>query len=201
MAFVDVVFPDKLGFGSVGGPGYATDVVEVASGHEQRNQRWAQERHRYDLAMTPRLQEERDEMTAFFRRMAGKAHSFRFRDWADYQCVNELLGTGNGSNTVFQARKAYQVGLEVEYRTLTLPRLVGAVIRVDNVVADASVNTTTGVITLASAPGNGAVVTGTFDFDVPVRFDHDTLRWRVVDRTGDGLVFQPEEFTFVEVRV
>jgi uncharacterized protein (TIGR02217 family) len=38
-----------------------------------------------------------------------------------------------------------------------------------------SVNTTTGIVTFGSAPGAGVAVTAGFEFDVPVRFDTDTL--------------------------
>jgi uncharacterized protein (TIGR02217 family) len=37
------------------------------------------------------------------------------------------------------------------------------------------VNTLTGVVTVAEAPGEGVAVTAGFLFDVPVRFDTDRL--------------------------
>jgi len=38
-----------------------------------------------------------------------------------------------------------------------------------------SVDTTTGIVTFTSAPAAGATITVGFEFDVPVRFDTDTL--------------------------
>jgi uncharacterized protein (TIGR02217 family) len=38
-----------------------------------------------------------------------------------------------------------------------------------------SVDTTTGVVTFAAAPGSGVAITAGFEFDVPVRFDTDAL--------------------------
>jgi uncharacterized protein (TIGR02217 family) len=38
-----------------------------------------------------------------------------------------------------------------------------------------SVDTTTGVVTFDTAPGAGVAITAGFAFDVPVRFDTDTL--------------------------
>ena len=35
--------------------------------------------------------------------------------------------------------------------------------------------TTTGVVTFTTAPANGVIVRAGFEFDVPVRFDSDTL--------------------------
>ena len=38
-----------------------------------------------------------------------------------------------------------------------------------------TVNTTTGLVTFAAAPAPGIAITAGFEFDVPVRFDTDTL--------------------------
>ncbi len=38
-----------------------------------------------------------------------------------------------------------------------------------------TLDSTTGVITFATAPGSGAIVRAGFEFDVPVRFDTDLL--------------------------
>jgi uncharacterized protein (TIGR02217 family) len=42
-------------------------------------------------------------------------------------------------------------------------------------VEDFEVDTTTGMVTLASAPAEGAAVTAGFEFDTPVRFDADRI--------------------------
>jgi len=38
-----------------------------------------------------------------------------------------------------------------------------------------SVDSTTGLVTFATAPGSGVAITAGFEFDVPVRFDTDAL--------------------------
>ena len=38
-----------------------------------------------------------------------------------------------------------------------------------------TVDTTTGVLTFTAAPASGVIVRAGFEFDVPVRFDSDTL--------------------------
>ena len=40
-AFHDVRFPLAVAFGSSGGPERRTEIVALASGHEERNARWA----------------------------------------------------------------------------------------------------------------------------------------------------------------
>ena len=43
-------FPDAIARGATGGSEYSTDVVMVASGFEQRNQKWSTSRARYDIS-------------------------------------------------------------------------------------------------------------------------------------------------------
>ena len=50
MAFQEVRFPDNISRGARGGPERRTQVVELASGDEERNASWANSRRRYDVA-------------------------------------------------------------------------------------------------------------------------------------------------------
>jgi uncharacterized protein (TIGR02217 family) len=52
MAFHEVRFPDDISRGARGGPERRTQVVELASGDEERNASWADSRRRYE---PPRL--------------------------------------------------------------------------------------------------------------------------------------------------
>jgi uncharacterized protein (TIGR02217 family) len=38
-----------------------------------------------------------------------------------------------------------------------------------------TVDTTTGIVSFTTAPGSGVAVTAGFEFDVPVRFDSDSM--------------------------
>ena len=50
MAFHEVRFPDNISRGARGGPERRTQIVELASGDEERNASWANSRRRYDVA-------------------------------------------------------------------------------------------------------------------------------------------------------
>lgn len=177
MAFVDVQFPTDISYGSAGGPEYATDVVASASGFEQRNVNWSEARARYNVAHGVKTKAQLDALIAFFRARKGRAHGFRFKDWTDYQVSGEALGTGDGTRTQFQLVKHYASGSVTETRTITKP-VSGTVLIYKNAVLQSSgvsVDATTGVVTFTTAPAAGVVVTATFEFDVPVRFDTDKL--------------------------
>ena len=51
MSFHETRFPADLSFGAMGGPERRTDVVELSSGHEERNTPWAQSRRRFDAGL------------------------------------------------------------------------------------------------------------------------------------------------------
>lgn len=176
MAFVEVQFPTDISYGSAGGPEYATDVVASASGYEQRNINWSEARARYNVAHGVKTKAQLDTLIAFFRARKGRAIGFRFKDWTDYQAT-ETLGTGDGVRTQFQLIKTYSSGAVSETRTIRKP-VAGTVQVFKNAVLQASgvsVDTTTGMVTFASAPAVGQVISASFQFDVPVRFDTDKL--------------------------
>ncbi|NDE91390.1 MAG: TIGR02217 family protein, partial [Alphaproteobacteria bacterium] len=44
MAFDEIQFPLRVGFGSSGGPAFSTEIITVDGGYERRNQNWSQAR-------------------------------------------------------------------------------------------------------------------------------------------------------------
>jgi uncharacterized protein (TIGR02217 family) len=204
MSFIESPrFPDVIAFSAIGGPGFSTNVVTLTSGYEARNINWSSSRHGYDLAIPVRGQTEVDEINAFFRIMQGRAHGFRFKDWSDYQVTNGSTIAMSGD--AFQMQKVYTSGTETNSRIITKP--VGATIQIYvngyEVMSGFSPGYTldeeTGIIYFDDDPDG--VVTWSGEFDVPVRFDTDTLRWRVVDRGSDGLLYQVESLPLVEIRI
>jgi uncharacterized protein (TIGR02217 family) len=177
VSFVEIQFPADISYGSSGGPTFSTDVIEAFSGFEQRNINWSAARARYNVAHGVKTQSQLDELIAFFRARQGKAIGFRFKDWTDYQAVAQNIGTGNGSQTVFQLTKKYTSSVTVT-RVIKKP-VNNATMKVYlNAVLQSSgytVNYATGEITFTTAPGSGVAVTADFEFDVPVRFDTDQL--------------------------
>lgn len=186
MSFDEVRFPDDIGRGARGGPERRTRVVELASGREERNAVWANSRRRYDVSYGIRRADDLAAVVAFFEARNGRLHGFRFKDWSDYRScapsgspsrLDQLIGTGTGSATAFQLSKRYSSGSRTWVRPITKP-VAGSVLIALGGVAQASgwsVNTTTGIVTFATPPASGVAVTAGFEFDVPVRFDSDTL--------------------------
>jgi uncharacterized protein (TIGR02217 family) len=186
MSFHAVRFPLDVALGARGGPERATDVVTLASGREERNSRWAQSRRRYNAGYGVKSRADMQAVLAFFEERRGRFHSFLWRDGLDHSSngtetptpLDQAIGTGDGGTVSFALTKTYGAGFDPYLRPVTKP--VAATVRVAVAGAevnaeDFSVDTTTGVVTLASAPADGAAVTAGFLFDVPVRFDTDRL--------------------------
>ena len=186
MAFHEVRFPDNISRGARGGPERRTQIVELASGAEERNASWANSRRRYDVAYGIRRADDLAAVVAFFEARNGRLHGFRFKDWADFKsCLpsqtpsptNQPIGTGNGATTQFPLTKRYTSGAQSWTRAITKP-VAGSVTIALNGTPQASgwsVSTVTGLITFTTAPAAGMAITAGFEFDIPVRFDTDVL--------------------------
>jgi uncharacterized protein (TIGR02217 family) len=186
MAFHEVRFPDNISRGARGGPERRTQIVELASGDEERNASWANSRRRYDVAYGIRRADDLAVVVAFFEARNGRLHGFRFKDWGDHKsCMpsgtasptDQAIGTGDGATTAFQLVKRYASGAQSWTRVIAKP--VSGTVRIAlggvEQLSGWTVNTTTGVVAFGAAPGSGVAITAGFEFDVPVRFDTDAL--------------------------
>ena len=186
MAFHEVRFPDNISRGARGGPERRTQIVELASGDEERNASWANSRRRYDVSYGIRRADDLAAVVAFFEARNGRLFGFRFKDWADHRsclpsrapaATDQQIGIGNGVTTGFQLAKRYASDGQSWTRTITKP-VAGTVQVALNDVAQGSGwsgDHKTGLISFESPPATGIVITAGFEFDVPVRFDSDAL--------------------------
>ncbi|MES2916814.1 MAG: DUF2460 domain-containing protein [Pseudomonadota bacterium] len=192
MAFHEIRFPANLSFGSVGGPERRTEIVTLANGFEERNTPWAHSRRRYDAGVGLRSLNDVETLIAFFEARTGQLHGFRWKDWSDYKSGlplanpapdDQLIGTGDGVTAVFQLQKTYQSGLQSYTRPIRKP-VVGTLVvavagdqKIESL--EYAVNIATGEVTFVLPPDLGTRVTAGFEFDVPVRFDTDTIQTSV----------------------
>jgi uncharacterized protein (TIGR02217 family) len=180
MSFVEERLPDLIALDAVGGPRFLTDVGTSLSGYERRADFWDIERGQWDLGYANRNEAETLALIAFFNAVAcGRLHGFRFKDRQTvdgYTGAGEFLGVGDGLTDTFQLRKLYTVADETSTRPITKPVPGTVRLAVDGVYVESfTVDTTTGLVTLAEAPGEGQPVHAWYEFDVPVRFDSDWL--------------------------
>ena len=199
MSFHEVQFPPDISYGFLGGPEYSTDIVEVSSGHEQRNINWSEAKGSWDVAHKVKTTAQMTALIAFFRARMGRAYGFRFKDWMDYTGTGEYIDTGDGTTKTFQLIKHYISGGYDQIRTISKPVSGTVKIYFDDVeqVSGWTCNYATGLLTFTNAPGNDVVITADYQFDVPVRFDIDKLRGQYVQHNQ----LQWESIPIVEIRV
>jgi uncharacterized protein (TIGR02217 family) len=188
--FHEVRFPVDVAIRSRGGPERRTDIVTLGSGAEERNQRWAHARRRYDAGYGVRSLQALSTVISFFEERRGQLYGFRFKDRMDFQsslngaapaAADQVIGLGDGARSAFQLIKRYGAGNTAYERPIRKPVAgsllvaVGGTSRTAGTHYDADF--TTGMITfrLGHIPAAGASVTAGFAFDVPVRFDADRL--------------------------
>ncbi len=170
--FRDISFPPYVARGATGGPSFSTSIVTLASGAEQRNSLWANARGKWNISTGIRTRTQMLEVIAFFHVVKGRAYSFRFKDWNDYQAVDVPMV--EVMPTVWQLVKRYNIAGFEHVRTITKPVAGTVSVKIGgSPVVPSEINPLTGTVTFGSAPGSPP--TASFEFDVPVRFDTDHL--------------------------
>lgn len=203
MTFHDVRLPDDVERGAVGGPRFKTTVLTLESGFEKRNIDWAQARGQWDVGYGIMAKEDEaaqfatlDIIRNFFYARQGRAHSFRFKDWTDFDIgdknnptvTNQQIGLGDDVTVAFQIFKQYSSGGITYDRPLTKIVSGTQTILLDNVVqtdpGDYTIDLNTGIVTFVVAPastggggpGSEEIVQVVCEFDSHVRFNIDQLQ-------------------------
>lgn len=180
--FHEVRLPVPSGFGSTSGPVWQTETLLLSSGREVRNARWSRPQRRWELVTPPLHAEAFDSLARFFNARRGRLSGFRFRDPAAFSSAapgmavsptDEMLGTGDGTRTVFQLAIA-DGGID---RPVLKPAPGSVRIGVNGaeLFSGWEVDEVTGEVAFDVAPEEGAILTAGFEYDWPVRFDTDAL--------------------------
>lgn len=182
-------FPDDISYGSRGGPTYRTNVVVVDSGEETRNQQWEYPRHEYDVAFGVKEFYHLQNLISYFHVAAGRFVGFRYKDWNDFKSCQYSSDTitssdcvqttaYSGATTYIPIYKSYNQGGFIRDRRIRKPISTSVLVSVNSSIystANYTVDSTRGRINFNVVPSTGVVIKAGFEFDVPVRFDTDSL--------------------------
>lgn len=194
MAFKDMRLPIAISMHATGGPAFSTSIVAVQSGGESANQNWSQELGAWEIGYSASLQTQWSALLSFFRVAAGRANTWRFRDWLDYSA-----STGEGvfqelTPTTFQMYRRYTVGAYTYDRKITKP-VSGAVTVTGG--SSPSVAASTGIVTVSS----GTPTAWAGQYDVHARFDIDRPQFTILDKSASGgLIVEWASIPVLEVR-
>ena len=194
-SFDDVQLPTDMSRGFTSTPRFDTTIATSGAGYEQRNQNWMTPRREYEINYDVWDQTRLNQLIAFYIARGGRARGFRFRDWTDwyvgmvYSVTSGVVsltydtpvqfGTGNGATTAFQLTKTYADTINPTARKITRPVTGTVKIYLNGVeqTSGVTVNYSTGLITFTTAPSSGVAIAWCGQFDVPVRFDTDSLQF------------------------
>lgn len=192
-------FPDRIAYGATGGPEFDTQVVITAGGNESRNSRWQYPRQSWDVSQGVNSAATFEALRAFFLVARGKANGWRFKDYTDYTVTLSNCAVIAITSTTWQLAKVYTAGALTATRPITKPVAGTAVAYVSGSPVSHSIDTTTGILTIPSAPATNTI-TWAGEFDVPVRFDTDRLQARIASRNpSKGLLHVWEAIPIVEL--
>lgn len=169
MAFHDVSFPEDIAVGAVGGPGFNTTIVSTSSGIERRNVNWEQAKGRWNVSFGVKTDQQMRDLISFFRARFGNAFAFRFKDYIDFQAIDQPLVSLGGDQ--YQLSKIYGSGIYTYQRDITKPVSGTVQIYSNGSPISASIDHLTGIVTTTDT----GTLTADFNFDVPVRFDNDRM--------------------------
>lgn len=170
-------FPECIAFNAEATPEWSTALVENAGGFTFANQNWQYAQHSYDVTLAVRTATDYRLVRAHFHQVRGRANTFPFKDFLDFQASSSegVLTLVSGSE--YQMGKRYG-GANPYDRKITRPvsgtctfyRTRSAV---QSVIAP-TVDYATGRVTVS-----GHVADDTYqwagEFRVPVRYASDRL--------------------------
>lgn len=186
MSFIEQRLLDCVAYGTEGGPTWSTRVVALRSGVRRRNANWSLPLYRFSVIYQNLRPEDHQRVIDAFNACMGGLHSFRLRDWSDYEAENVTLPVvGTGSSQSVQLAKPYAFGSETIYRKIRKPVSGTVTMTANNSPVAATINYTTGIATLTATAGH--VLRWSGQFDVPVMFEDDALMFQAKSRGRDGL--------------
>ena len=112
MAFYEIRFPDDISYGSAGGPGFATQIIGVEGGGEQRVARWSNARRRFDVAYGVKSYTQLQNVIRHYVAVKGAANGFRYKDWGEFTTAidgQSAVTIANGANILLHTVSAANV--------------------------------------------------------------------------------------------
>jgi len=196
MTFNESRILDCVAYGSEFGHRYNTRINELRSGVERRNGEWARPLGIYSIVYQNLKQDDANTVVAAHHACMGRLIGFRLKDWSDYQADGEVIGYGTGASQQLQLTKTYLFGSLSSVRNIYKP-VPNITVYEDGSPIAASVNYTTGVVTLTATAS--AEITWSGEFDVPVRFEDDEMSFSIDNRSGQYIL--NNDVQLVEIRV
>lgn len=204
-------------------PRWSTNIAQVASGAEQRNQNWVNPLRTFTAPGGVACVEDINALYHMWMVTAGACHTFPFRDpfdfasrdleTADQQDIeptgtDQVIGNADGIEKRFQLKRVYSFGGQTYERVIALPLVSTVIVRINGLDPmdlppsaggpnPWTVSRRGGVVSFDRPPAAGSVITAGFLFDVEARFESDDAFEQIAKAyKANGTA----DLVFVEVR-
>ena len=170
MSYSDTVLDLGYDYGAQGGPEFSVTTTVTGGGAERSNLDWAQPKGEWQIGDRTGERcldlEEYQYLYNFWMARRGSFEGFSYKDWGDFELIDEVIGVGDGVKTQFQVTKTY--GSFV--RVIKKLNPAGFSWQVDNKGVTGQLDPLTGLLTLGSAAATGTLLKVTGEFWCSVKF-------------------------------
>jgi uncharacterized protein (TIGR02217 family) len=168
MSFVEEVLDLGWDYGAQGGPEFLVTTIQTGGGSDKSNLEWSQPKGQWQIGdrTGDRLlnRAEYDYLYNFWMARRGPFEGFRYKDWGDFELIDEVIAIGDGLKTSFQITKRYGSFLRILKKIGDLSWQVGAS------QPAGAISKNTGILTLTQPLPLGAELCVNGEFHVPVKF-------------------------------
>lgn len=198
MAFLESRMSARIERGAKGGPtNRGRRKVYSTSGKMNQVFEWSAPISEFDISHGILLPDGYAEIEAMWHVIHFTPYSgFRFRNWADYQAVKANSTLTNIVSNTYQLQRKHTFASITYKRNIYKPNAGVTIYDSSDVACTASVNTATGIATVAS--GTPSYWIGTFD--IPVTFKDNDLMMRL-DGTTSNLLLVADPIILEEIRL
>jgi uncharacterized protein (TIGR02217 family) len=196
----NVIMDERMALGFKGGPTFSTDKLAMVNGQERRLQNRSVAIHNYVWSFKNTTLALEASLKAFWFDRRGDFKAWLLKDWSDYSGTLQVIGAGTGALTTFQIIKTYSAASNPYERTIRHIKTGTLSVYVDGALVPGSGYTVSGagLITFSVAPAGGKIVTASYDFYVPVRFEGDRFT-SIVDYQPHMDIISVEDLTAIEI--
>lgn len=196
--FIEERLLDCASYGTQYGSAFNTAVVTLNSGHERRNAQWEYPQGKFNIVFNSLKQADQQKVQQAFYVCRGRWAGFRLKNFSDYLAENQPLGLATGQQQTLQLMVSYQFGNATFERPIKKPVAGTVKLFANGVEIAAQLDHTTGLISFIAT--DGAVLTWSGEYDIPVRFDNDDIQWSVDNRSPDSLILGTD-ISLTEIRL
>ena len=173
--FYDIVFPESISMKSSYIIEYNTIINKSKNGNELRIPNYDYPLLSYNVINDIKTKKELEDIINFFKLVKGRAYGFKFKDWLDYKVINQNIAVADGEQKDFQLIKTYNINNKLQTRKITKPKQVNIFTNNQDITTNISINYENGIITFNTPPEKDTIISASFEFYVPVRFDNDKI--------------------------